>query len=103
MGLKYYSLLLYYPYYKTLKCLTQLLSISFIFSWEINIVKKLPLMIPLDTKNWVFNRLDDNYQWEEVENSGKHILQNTLKELSPPPDTMTFPNFLTILTQEIYP
>lgn len=55
-------------------------------------------MIPLDTKNWVFNSLDDDYQWEEVENSGKHVYKKWVKELSPPPDTMTFPNFLTILT-----
>ena len=55
-------------------------------------------MIPPDTKKLVFNTLNDIYQWNIVGNSGKTYIQMWSKGLSPPPDTMTFPNFLTILT-----
>lgn len=55
-------------------------------------------MIAPDTKNCVFNSLDDNYQWEIVGKSGKNTIQIWVKELSPPPDTLTFPNFSLILT-----
>lgn len=50
-------------------------------------------MIASDTKKWVYYSLDDIYQWEIVENSGKNTIQMWVKGLSPPPDTLTFPNF----------
>jgi len=57
-------------------------------------------MIPPDTKNYVFNTLEHIYQCNNVGNCGNHYTKKWVKELSPPPDIMTFPNFLTILTHK---
>ena len=55
-------------------------------------------MISSDTKNWVFTIPGAVYRWNIVGKGGKIILQKWVKGLSPLRDTMTFPNFLTILT-----
>jgi len=55
-------------------------------------------MIPPDTKKCVFNRLEHIYWWRYVGKGGNKTSLITFRGLSPPPDTMTFPNFLTILT-----
>ena len=55
-------------------------------------------MIASDTINWVFTIAGHIYWWEIVGKSGNKTSLNTFRGLSPPPDTMTFPNFLTILT-----
>ncbi len=57
-------------------------------------------MIASDTKNWVFSIAEHIYWWNIVGKSGKNTIQMWVKGLSPPPDIMTFPNFLTILTHK---
>jgi hypothetical protein len=55
-------------------------------------------MIPKTTINYVLTIINTIYWWRIVGRSGNITRSTYSWGLSPPPDTMTFPNFLTILT-----